>query len=70
MFVLEVIPLSRTAPPQPLSYRSSAKVSIGTIVSVPLRKKTVPGLVVDCVPVREAKAQLKTGVFFAVAQFV
>ena len=63
MFVLEVIPLSRTAPPQPLSYRSREKVAPGNIVSVPLRKKTVHGLVIDCIPVREAKAQLKTASF-------
>jgi primosomal protein N' len=63
MFVLEIIPLSRTAPPHPLSYRSREKVVLGTIVSVPLRKKTVPGLVVGSVPVREAKAELKTASF-------
>jgi primosomal protein N' len=63
MFVLEVIPLSRTAPPQPLSYRSKERLKAGTIVSVPLRKKTIPGLVVGSVPVREAKAALKTASF-------
>ena len=63
MFVLDVIPLSRTAPPQPLSYRSREKVAAGTIVSIPLRKKIVHGLVIGSVPVREAKAQLKTASF-------
>jgi primosomal protein N' len=63
MYVLQVIPLSRTAPPEPLSYRSSAKISVGTIVQVPLRRQVLPGLVVDCIPVREAKYALKSGSF-------
>lgn len=63
MYVLEVIPLSRTAPPAPLSYRSTAKHPPGTLVSIPLRKKTMPGLVVDCVPVHEAKYALKSASF-------
>ncbi len=63
MFVLEIIPFSRTAPPAPLSYRSRADLPIGTIVSIPLRKKVVPGLVTQSVPVREAKSVLKTASF-------
>ncbi len=63
MFVLSVIPLSRTAPPHPLSYRSSTRVKPGAIVSVPLRKKILPGLVVECIPVREAKYALKSASF-------
>jgi primosomal protein N' len=63
MYVVEIIPLARTAPQAPLSYRSASKLAPGTIVSVPLRRKTLPGLVVDCVPVREAKAMLKAASF-------
>ena len=63
MYVLEVIPFSRTAPPAPLSYRSRTDLPIGTIVSIPLRKKIVPGLVTQSVPVREAKSVLKTATF-------
>jgi primosomal protein N' len=63
MFVLEIIPFSRTAPPAPLSYRSRTDLPIGTIVSIPLRKKVVPGLVTQSIPVREAKSVLKTASF-------
>jgi primosomal protein N' len=63
MYVLEVIPLSRTAPPHPLSYRNRENLAPGTIISIPLRKKIVAGLVVASIPVREAKAQIKTASF-------
>jgi primosomal protein N' len=63
MYVVEIIPLSRTAPQAPLSYRSATKLAPGALVSVPLRRKTVTGLVVDCVPVRESKMALKTASF-------
>jgi primosomal protein N' len=63
MYVVEIIPLSRTAPAAPLSYRSASKLAPGTLVSVPLRRKVVPGLVVDCIPVREAKFALKAASF-------
>ena len=63
MFVLEIIPFSRTAPQAPLSYRSVADLSPGTLVSIPLRKKTVLGLVVGSTPVLEAKSALKQASF-------
>jgi primosomal protein N' len=63
MFVLEVIPFSRTAPPAPLSYRSRTDLPVGTLVSIPLRKKVVSGLVIGSMPVQEAKAALKTASF-------
>jgi primosomal protein N' len=63
MYVLEIIPLSRTAPPDPLTYRSSIKISVGTIVDVPLRRKIVPGLVIAVSPAQEAKMMLKTASF-------
>jgi primosomal protein N' len=63
MYVLSVIPLSRTAPPLPLSYRSATQCVPGALVSIPLRKRMIRGLVVECIPVREAKYILKTASF-------
>ncbi len=63
MYVLNVIPLARSAPPGSLSYRSSTKLPLGSFVSVSLRKQTVPGIVVGVSSVAEAKAQLKTASF-------
>jgi len=63
MFVLEILPLARSAPPGTLSYRSRAEVVPGSLVSVPLRKQQVRGIVVECVPVKEAKGVLKRATF-------
>jgi primosomal protein N' len=63
MYVIDVIPLSRTAPSGVLSYRSRAKLPQGSIVHILLRKKATQGIVVACVPVAEAKSMLKRANF-------
>src|SRR3989344_4167239 len=60
MYVVDVIPFSPGAPGGSLSYRSVLKLPIGSIVTVGLRKKKVPGVVVGVVDAVEAKASLKT----------
>jgi primosomal protein N' len=62
MYVLDVIPLSRSAPGL-LSYRSAKKLAIGTVVDITLRKTLIQGIVVDCVPVADAKELLKSARF-------
>lgn len=63
MYVIDVIPFSKGAPPGALSYRSSKELSPGALVSVPLRKKRVRGIVVSVSEVRDAKAELKRASF-------
>lgn len=63
MYVVDVIPFSRTAPAGTLSYRSRTALAEGTIVEVSLRRRAVQGLVVGCQSVAEAKATLKTASF-------
>ncbi|MES2225300.1 MAG: hypothetical protein V4480_00635 [Patescibacteria group bacterium] len=63
MFVIDVIPLSRSAPAGVLSYRSRKELPSGTIVDITLRKKATRGIVVSCVGVAEAKAMLKGASF-------
>ena len=63
MFVLEIIPFSRTAPATPLSYRSRVELAPGTLVSIPLRKREVVGLVLASRSVQEAKYELKNASF-------
>lgn len=63
MYVVDVIPLASTAPPGSLSYRSAKKLAPGRIVSVKLRRRHVPGIVVECVPLLNAKARLKAAPF-------
>ncbi len=63
MYVVDVIPFSRTAPAGTLSYRSRTALAEGTIVEVSLRRRMVQGLVVGCQSVAEAKATLKNAAF-------
>lgn len=63
MYVVDVIPFSKGAPPGALSYRTSLNLAPGTLVSVPLRKKRVRGIVVSATNVLEAKARLKQADF-------
>lgn len=58
MYVIDVIPLSRTAPGV-LSYRSKQDLPIGTIVSIAVRRTTTQGIVIDSVSVTAAKEMLK-----------
>jgi len=63
MFVIDVIPFARHTPNGSLSYRFRERLAIGTIVSVPLRKQIVHGIVVGCMSVRDAKITLKNAPF-------
>ncbi|HWU24662.1 MAG TPA: hypothetical protein VN086_02825 [Candidatus Paceibacterota bacterium] len=58
MYVIDVIPLSRTAPGV-LTYRSKAELPVGTIVSIMIRKTETQGIVIDSMPVADAKEMLK-----------
>jgi primosomal protein N' len=62
MFVIDVIPLSRTTLGL-LSYRSSSNLSVGTIVHIPIRKTQTQGIVVSVTPVEDAKEMLKNARF-------
>jgi len=63
MFVIEVIPLASNAPLGTLSYRTANKVTPGTLVEVPLRKKTVLGIVVRIENVRDVRSTLRTAAY-------
>jgi len=59
MRVIEVIPISRGISKETLSYFTGSDVSIGSIVKVPLRKRTVPALVISSKEVDESKSEIK-----------
>ncbi len=63
MFVISVIPLSRSTTLESLSYYSSAAYTPGTIIEVPVRNKLVSGMVTSAEPVSAAKTALKTATF-------
>lgn len=60
MHILTVIPISRGIPKDSLTYFTKSDVSVGSIVSIPLRKKTIYGLVTGNRPATEIKSELKS----------
>ena len=63
MYVIEVIPLVRGVQIESLTYFSSTGYSRGTIVEIPVRGKTVAGVVIEVSPVSSAKTALKAATF-------
>ncbi|MCR4311098.1 MAG: hypothetical protein NUV54_00800 [Candidatus Taylorbacteria bacterium] len=60
MFLIEVIPIARGIGIDTLSYFSSARIDLGSLVSVPLRKKEVHALVVSVRDAQEVRAEIKS----------
>lgn len=63
MFVIEVIPLTKSIGIESLSYYSAASYAPGTIIKVPLRKKEVQAIVTSAEPVSAAKTAIKAATF-------
>lgn len=63
MFVIEIIPLIRGVQIESLSYFSSINYDIGAILQVPVRGKTISGVVTRCNPVSSTKTALKAATF-------
>jgi len=63
MYVIEVIPLTKAPNLESLSYYSAATYPIGTIISVPIRKKEVQAIVINSEPVSHAKTALRAASF-------
>lgn len=63
MHVLEIIPLTKSNVLHSLSYYSATPYETGTVLTIPLRKKEVLGMVVDCKAVSAAKTALRSATF-------
>lgn len=63
MYVVEVIPLSRGSKIGTLTYYSSVLYSIGTIIDIPVRNRSVRGLVLSHRPVSAAKTAVRAATF-------
>jgi len=63
MFVIEIIPLMRGTTLDSLSYFSPTPYETGTIVQIPIRGKTVSGIVMESKPVSSTKTALKAATF-------
>jgi primosomal protein N' (replication factor Y) len=63
MKLLKVFPIVKGVNKDSLSYFTGADVSVGAIIKVPIRKKTVPALVVSVESVADVKAEIKDAPF-------
>lgn len=63
MHLLHVIPISRGIAKERLTYLSNCERQPGTLVSVPIRNRTIPALVAESVPAKDAKAHIKTATY-------
>jgi len=63
MNIIEVIPVAKGLKTETLSYFGPETLAVGSVVSVPLRKKTVQGIVTAVRPAREIKSDIKQADF-------
>ncbi len=59
MRLLSILPIARGIRTETLTYFSTEDIPLGTLVSIPLRKKTVQGIVVGSTDAQEAKSEIK-----------
>lgn len=63
MNIVHVIPLSRGVFKEELTYFTSKNLLPGTLVSVPVRSRNIPALVVRLEPAADAKSKLRSSTF-------
>ncbi len=63
MQLINVIPISKGVSKETLTYYSANPIKEGSVVSVPLRKKMVPGIVLSSKDVGDLKAKLRSASF-------
>jgi len=63
MKIIDVIPIAKGIPQEKLSYFTSKDVSVGALVSVPVRKKEIPAIVSAVSDAKESKINLKSSDF-------
>ena len=59
MYLVEVIPIARSARKDSLTYLSKEKVSPGHIVEAPLRKQAISALVLTCSEAKNVKSAIR-----------
>ena len=63
MFVIEVIPLTKSPLSGTLSYFSSTDYPIGALLEIPIRNRSVHGVVIRTEPVSATRAALRAATF-------
>src|SRR3989344_1639065 len=61
--LVEVIPISRGVNKETLTYFTTKPVTMGSLVSAPLRKKTIPALVTSVRGVEDTKSEIKDATY-------
>ena len=63
MFIIEVTPIGRGVLPESLSYFSHTSYPRGTLLQIPVRKKNIPGIVMNITEAFSMKAALRAATF-------
>ncbi|TSD03066.1 MAG: Uncharacterized protein Athens071416_326 [Parcubacteria group bacterium Athens0714_16] len=63
MYIINVIPISKSIQKETLSYFSKKKILAGSVIKISLRNKIVLGIVVSTKDIREMKTSIKTADF-------
>lgn len=63
MYAIDVIPIARSAHKDTLTYLSDKKITLGKIIEVPLRKKVIPALVIECQSAKDIKTRIRKSSF-------
>lgn len=63
MFIIEVIPISKSVKVDTLSYFTSRELTIGSIVTVPLRSKNISAIVISIRNAEDIKSEIKNASF-------
>ena len=63
MKIIDVIPIAKGIPQEKLSYFTSKDITVGALVSVPVRKKEIPAIVSAVSDAKESKTSLKNSDF-------
>jgi len=63
MKIITVTPLSRSALKEELTYFTSSRITIGSLVYVPVRAKTIPSIVIRIQDANDLKTQIKNASF-------
>lgn len=59
LFVVEVIPIARSIGKETLSYFATSRLTLGSIVRVPLRKGFVPAIIVECHLAEDMRSEIR-----------
>lgn len=63
MYLLTVAPIGRGLPMDSLSYLAKSAPPVGSLLNVPLQRRTIPALVLSVIPARDVKADIKNADF-------